>query len=172
MQYRISDTSEGCESAGDENYSRKSRGKYRYSDHTAGIEVALGAVALGATVIEKHFTLDKNMACPDHSASLNPDELKMMVKGIRNMEKLWVPIRSFQLRVKSENIAHVRKSIVAAKNIKIGEVLTSENLTTKRPAIGLSPMNWETVVGGVASRDYLVMNLLRVFNLNINTSLG
>lgn len=126
-----------------------------YSDHTKGIEVPIAAVALGATVIEKHFTLDRNMEGPDHKASLEPDELKAMVSSIRNIEKA-VGGDGTKHVSKSErkNIAIARKSIVAACNIKADEVFTEQNLTVKRPGNGISPMRWEEVLGLKAKRDF------------------
>ena len=125
-----------------------------YSDHTEGIEVPVAAVAMGATVIEKHFTLDKNMEGPDHRASLEPDELKAMVQAIRNIEKaLGNGIKKPSLsELKNKPIA--RKSIVAARNIHKGEVFTEENLTTKRPGTGISPMRWDEIIGKRANKDY------------------
>ncbi|NRT73696.1 N-acetylneuraminate synthase [Clostridium beijerinckii] len=125
-----------------------------YSDHTLGIEVSIAAVAMGAKVIEKHFTLDRNMEGPDHKASLEPNELKAMVKSIRNIEKalgngVKVPSKS---EIKNLNMA--RKSIVANKNIKKGERFTEENLACKRPGNGLSPMKWTQVVGKSAIKDF------------------
>lgn len=125
-----------------------------YSDHTQGIEVALAAVAMGATIIEKHFTLDKKMYGPDHKASLEPKELKAMVEGVRKVE---CALGSEQKQVsasESENIYAARKSIVAARTIKKGERFTDYNLTTKRPGTGISPMKWEEVIGKIANRDY------------------
>lgn len=126
-----------------------------YSDHTKGIEVPIAAVALGATVIEKHFTLNRNMEGPDHKASLEPDELKMMVDAIRNIEKA---IGGDGVKHVSEserkNIAVARKSIIAARDIKKGELLTEENLTAKRPGTGISPMRWEEVIGTTAVKDF------------------
>lgn len=125
-----------------------------FSDHTIGIEVPIAAVALGATIIEKHFTLDRNLEGPDHKASLEPNEMLNMVKAIRNIElALGKGIKSPS---KSEipNINIVRKSIVAKKNIKKGEIFTEENITTKRPGTGLNPMIWEKVIGSSASKDY------------------
>ena len=126
-----------------------------YSDHTKGIEVPIAAVALGATVIEKHFTLDRNMEGPDHKASLEPDELKAMVSAIRNIEQA-VDGDGTKHVSESErkNIAIARKSIVAACNIKAGEVFTEKNLTVKRPGSGISPMLWEEVLGMKAKRDF------------------
>lgn len=128
--------------------------KVGYSDHTRGIEVPIAAVALGATVIEKHFTLDRNMPGPDHKASLEPDELKAMVSAIRNIEKALGSTEKKISDSERKNIAIARKSIVAATNIKKGEVLTEENLTVKRPGTGISPMRWEEVLGTTAVRDF------------------
>ena len=125
-----------------------------YSDHTVGIEVPIAAVALGAKVIEKHFTLDRNLPGPDHKASLEPSELKAMVSAIRNIEQA---LGSEEKKVSSsemKNKAVARKSIVAAKAIKAGEMFSEENLTVKRPGIGISPMKWESVIGQVAIRDF------------------
>lgn len=125
-----------------------------YSDHTVGIEVPIAAVALGAKVIEKHFTLDRNLPGPDHKASLEPSELKAMVSAIRNIEQA---LGSEEKKVSSsemKNKAVARKSIVAAKAIKAGEMFSEENLTVKRPGIGISPLKWESVIGQVAIRDF------------------
>lgn len=125
-----------------------------YSDHTQGIEVPIAAVAMGATVIEKHFTLDKNMEGPDHKASLNPAELRQMVAAIRNIEQA---IGNGLKEPSSSEMANkgvARKSIVASRSIKQGEVFSEENLTTKRPGTGISPMKWYEVIGKVASRDF------------------
>jgi len=125
-----------------------------YSDHTLGIEIPVAAVALGATVIEKHFTLDKTMEGPDQTASLNPDELAAMVKAIRNVElSMGNGIKKTSPSEK-ENMSIARRSIVAAKNIKKGEVFTEDNLTTKRPGTGISPMMWDDVIGLPAGRDF------------------
>lgn len=134
-----------------------------YSDHTKGIEVPIAAVALGATVIEKHFTLDRNMEGPDHNASLEPDELKMMVDAIRNIEKA-VGGDGTKHVSKSErkNIAIARKSIIAAKDIKKGEQLTEENLTVKRPGTGISPMRWDEVIGTKAIRDFAEDEIIEI----------
>lgn len=125
-----------------------------YSDHTLGIEVPIAAVALGATVIEKHFTLDRNMEGPDHKASLEPNELKAMVSAIRNIEKALGSLEKKVSDSERKNIAIARKSIVAAKNIKKGEILTETNITVKRPGTGISPMRWEEVLGKTAVRDF------------------
>ena len=126
-----------------------------YSDHTLGIEVPIAAVALGATVIEKHFTLDKTLPGPDHKASLEPDELKAMVSAIRNIEKA---IGGSGLKEVSKSEAKnkpiARKSIVAATDIKKGDIFTPENLTVKRPGTGISPMQWDEVIGKEAKRDF------------------
>lgn len=126
-----------------------------YSDHTKGIEVPIAAVALGATVIEKHFTLDRNMEGPDHKASLEPDELKAMVSAIRNIEKAVGGDGTKHVsESEKKNIAIARKSIVAACDIKAGEVFTEQNLTVKRPGNGVSPMRWEEVLGQKAKKDF------------------
>lgn len=128
--------------------------KIGYSDHTKGIEVPIAAVALGATVIEKHFTLDKNMEGPDHKASLEPDELKAMVSAIRNIEQALGTGHKTISESERKNIEIARKSIVAACPIKKGQLLTEENLTVKRPGTGVSPMRWNEVVGTIATKDY------------------
>lgn len=125
-----------------------------YSDHTKGIEVPIAAVAMGATVIEKHFTLDKNMEGPDHKASLNPLELEAMVSAIRNIENAIGTGSKEPSPSEIANKSVARKSIVASKNIKKGELLSSNNLTTKRPGNGISPMRWYDVIGTVANRDF------------------
>ena len=125
-----------------------------YSDHTEGIEVPVAAVALGATIIEKHFTLDRNMEGPDHKASLEPNELKAMVESIRRIEKALGNGNKTPSKSEKKNITIARKSIVAKKNIRIGEILTEENLTVKRPGNGISPMEWNKVVGTKAVRDF------------------
>lgn len=125
-----------------------------YSDHTKGIEVPIAAVALGASVIEKHFTLDRNMEGPDHKASLEPDELKTMVSSIRNIEKALGNGKKAVSESERKNIAIARKSIVAACPIKKGEHLTEQNLTVKRPGAGISPMKWEEVIGTKAIKDF------------------
>ncbi len=126
-----------------------------YSDHTLGIEVPIAAVALGAKVIEKHFTLDKNMEGPDHKASLDPLELKQMVKSIRNIEKALSGngIKEPTLSEK-KNIILSRKSIVASKVINIGDRFSDDNLTVKRPGDGISPMLWNTIIGTYANKTY------------------
>jgi N,N'-diacetyllegionaminate synthase len=136
-----------------------------YSDHTNGIEVPVAAVALGATIIEKHFTLNKNMEGPDHKASLEPLELKAMVKAIRNVE-MALSGNGIKEPSKSEikNIEIARKSIVASKNIATGDVFCEENLTVKRPGNGLNPMLWESVIGQRSNRDYLADELIEFGN--------
>ncbi len=133
-----------------------------YSDHTKGIEVPIAAVALGATVIEKHFTLDRNMEGPDHKASLEPDELKNMVSAIRNIEKALGNGEKTVSASESENKTIARKSIVAARNIEKGELLTEENLTVKRPGNGISPMRWEEVLGTKAIKAFLEDELIEL----------
>lgn len=125
-----------------------------YSDHTNGIEVPIAAVALGAKVIEKHFTLDRSMEGPDHKASLEPDELKAMVESIRNIESALGDGVKRLVESEKKNMTIARKSIVAKKNILSGEVFTEENITVKRPGDGLSPMKWFEVIGGIATRDF------------------
>ncbi len=125
-----------------------------YSDHTKGIEVPVAAVALGATIIEKHFTLDRNMEGPDHKASLEPDELASMVMSIRHIENALGSGDKTPSPSEKKNIAVARKSIVAKKAIKIGEVLTEEIITVKRPGTGISPMKWFDVIGTKAVRDF------------------
>ena len=125
-----------------------------YSDHTKGIEVPIAAVALGAEIIEKHFTLDRNMEGPDHKASLEPDELKAMVAAIRNIERALGNGHKSVSESERKNIAVARKSIVAVRNIKEGEVFSETNLTVKRPGNGISPMRWEEVIGKIAKKDF------------------
>ena len=127
-----------------------------YSDHTLGIEVPVAAVALGASIIEKHFTLDKNMSGPDHGASLDPDELKEMIAAIRNIEVAMGDGIKKPSSSELKNINIVRRSIVAARGIKKGEIFTKENITVKRPGTGISPMMWDKILGQTAKRDFLV----------------
>lgn len=133
-----------------------------YSDHTQGIEVAIAAVALGATIIEKHFTLDKNMEGPDHKASLNPIELKNMVSSIRNIELALGNSEKSPTISEQKNINIARKSIIAKYDIKKGTMLTSDNLTTKRPGTGISPMMWNEVIGTVAVKDFMKDELIKL----------
>ncbi len=132
-----------------------------YSDHTKGIEVPIAAVALGATCIEKHFTLDRTLPGPDHVASIEPDELAQMVRSIRHIQ---AAISGSGKKIPSEsekkNIEIARRSIVASCPIKKGELLTVDNITTKRPATGLSPMLWDEVIGTVSKRDYIEDDLI------------
>ena len=125
-----------------------------YSDHTLGIEVPIAAVAMGATIIEKHFTLDRNMEGPDHKASLEPNELATMIKSIRNIEDAFGESEKVPTKNEIKNQQVARKSIIAKKNIKKGEIFTEENLTTKRPGTGISPMKWNEVIGQEAKRDF------------------
>ncbi|WP_066055892.1 N-acetylneuraminate synthase [Robertmurraya korlensis] len=125
-----------------------------YSDHTTGIEVPIAAVALGATVIEKHFTLDRNMEGPDHKASLEPKELKEMVRAIRNIELAIGSDQKSPAESEIKNISIARKSIIALKNIKKGDIFTEENITVKRPGNGINPMRWFEVIGQKAVRDF------------------
>jgi N,N'-diacetyllegionaminate synthase len=128
--------------------------KVGYSDHTPGIEVPIAAVALGASVIEKHFTLDRNMQGPDHKSSLEPNELKAMVRAIRNVEKALGDGIKKPSPSEIKNKIIVRRSIVAKRNIKRGEIFNEENITVKRPATGISPMRWYEILGKTATRDY------------------
>ena len=133
---------------------------YGYSDHTLGIEVDIAAVAMGATVIEKHFTLDKAMDGPDHKASLEPKELKSMVSAIRNVEKVMGSFEKKPSPSESVNIDIVRKSIVANQKISKGDILTDKNITIKRPGNGISPMQWDEVIGAVAVKNYKLDDLI------------
>ena len=128
--------------------------KFGYSDHTLGIEVDIAAVAMGASCIEKHFTLDCNMEGPDHKASLEPEELKSMVSAIRNIELALGSDQKKPSKSEFKNINVVRKSIVAKKKIKKGDVLCQNNLTVKRPGTGISPMKWDEIIGTKAKKNY------------------
>ncbi|MEA4821528.1 MAG: N-acetylneuraminate synthase [Erysipelotrichales bacterium] len=128
---------------------------FGYSDHTVGIEVPIAAVALGASVIEKHFTIDKNMEGPDHKASLEPNELKEMVTSIRNIELALGSSFKFPTPSESKNKDIARKSIVAKTNIRRGDILTTDNVTTKRPGTGISPMCWYDIIGTKAIKDFI-----------------
>jgi N,N'-diacetyllegionaminate synthase len=125
-----------------------------YSDHTSGIEVAIAAVALGATVIEKHFTLDRSLPGPDHKASLEPDELKSMVVAIRKIEKAIGNGIKRPSPSEEKNKPVTRKSLVAAQTIKTGELFSADNITAKRPGVGISPMLWDEILGQTAQKDY------------------
>jgi len=131
-----------------------------YSDHTLGIEVDIAAVAMGASVIEKHFTLDKTMDGPDHKASLEPEELKAMVDAIRNIEKALGSSEKKPSLSETVNIDIVRKSIVANQKISKGDILTDKNITIKRPGNGISPMQWDEVIGAVAVKNYKLDDLI------------
>ena len=133
---------------------KASHKKTGYSDHTPGIEISVAAAAMGAVVIEKHFTLDKNMPGPDHKASLEPEELKALVCAVRNVEKALGKGNKELTPSEKENVAVARKSIVARKNIKAGEIFTLDNITTKRPGTGISPMKWYDVIGKTATRNF------------------
>ena len=133
-----------------------------YSDHSLGIEIPISAVALGASVMEKHFTLEKNMVGPDHKASLEPEELKAMVKAIRNIEKALGNGIKTPSESEFKNKSITRKSIVANQDIKKGEIFTEQNLGIKRPGIGISPMGWDEVVGRKANRDYKEEEMIEI----------
>jgi len=126
-----------------------------YSDHTIGSEVSVGAVALGATIIEKHFTMDKEMMGPDHSSSLEPKELEHLVTSVRNISTSLGSAEKKPTKSEMKNAFYVRKSIVASKRIKKGENFSENNLSCMRPAGGISPMRWDDVVGKKASREFL-----------------
>ena len=136
--------------------------KVGYSDHTQGIEVPIAAVALGAEVIEKHFTLDRTLPGPDHKASLEPNELKAMVDAIRNIAQALGDGRIHVSESERKNMAIARKSIVAARDINHGEMLTEDNLCVKRPGNGISPMRWEDVIGTCAKRDFKADELIEL----------
>lgn len=127
---------------------------FGYSDHTLGIEVDIAAVAMGACCIEKHFTLDCTMEGPDHKASLEPDELKAMVKAIRNIELAFGSGVKKPSKSEIPNMQIARKSIVAKLDIKKGDKLSEENITIKRPGNGINPMRWDEIVGTIATKDY------------------
>ncbi len=137
-------------------------GKIGYSDHTDGIEVPVAAVAMGAEIIEKHFTLDQNMEGPDHRASLNPEQLAAMVTSIRNIESA---LGSEEKKPSSSELPNrdvARKSIVAATSIKTGDFFTEENLTVKRPGTGISPMDWDSILGQKAPRNFTPDELIEI----------
>lgn len=136
--------------------------RFGYSDHTLGIEVPIAAVALGASVIEKHFTLSRDLEGPDHRASLEPIELANMVTSIRNIEVALGDGVKRPTKAEVENAKVARKSIFARREIKQGEVFTNENLVTKRPGVGLSPMMWDSILGTVASRDFDEDDLIEI----------
>jgi N,N'-diacetyllegionaminate synthase len=132
-----------------------------YSDHTLGIEIPIAAAAMGATVIEKHFTLDRTLPGPDHAASLEPHELKKMVSAIQNIEKAMGDGIKKSSPSEIKNMSIARKSIVAKKPIKKGELFSEENLTIKRPGTGISPMEWENIISKVSNRAYEMDDLIR-----------
>lgn len=136
--------------------------KIGYSDHTLGIEVPIASAALGATIIEKHFTLDRNMDGPDHKASLEPHELKEMVRAIRNIELALGDEDKKVTPSELKNIAIARKSIVAAANIKKGDIFTNENVTVKRPGTGISPMKWNEIIGQKAIKNFSEDDLIEL----------
>jgi N,N'-diacetyllegionaminate synthase len=133
---------------------------YGYSDHTLGIEVPIAAVAMGASIIEKHFTLDQTAEGPDHKASLNPKQLKDMVKSIRNIELSLGDFEKKASESERKNMSIARKSIVAKTAIKKGDLFTNINLCTKRPGNGISPMKWDDIIGTKALKDYVADDLI------------
>ena len=133
-----------------------------YSDHTRGMEIPIAAVSMGADVIEKHFTLDRDMKGPDHKASLEPNELRQMITMIRNVESAFGDGIKIPKEVEIPNIMVARKSIVSKRTISRGERLTEENITTKRPGTGINPMRWEEVIGTCAVRDFEEDELIEV----------
>ena len=133
-----------------------------YSDHTKGIEIPIAAVAMGAEVIEKHFTLDRTLPGPDHVASLEPNELDAMVSAIRNIEKAIGSGEKTVSRSERKNIVIARRSIIAARDIKKGELFDESNLTVKRPGDGISPMLWDDVIGKVAKRDFIEDEMIEI----------
>lgn len=133
-----------------------------YSDHTEGIEVSIAAVALGATIIEKHFTLDKNLPGPDHKASVEPEELKSLVDSVRNINMALGDGRKRVTVSELENIKVARKSLVAATSIKKGDRFSKENITVKRPGVGISPMRYDEIIGKLASRDFCKDDLIEI----------
>lgn len=131
-----------------------------YSDHTRGIEVAVAAVALGASIIEKHLTLDKKMQGPDHHASIEPDEFCALVRAVRNIERAMGSSIKRASPSELKNRFVIRKSIVASSSIKKGELLSEDNITTKRPGTGLDPMAWDRVIGSAARKDFRKEDLI------------
>jgi len=136
--------------------------KVGYSDHTQGIEVSIAAVAMGACVIEKHFTLDRTMEGPDHKASLEPEELKAMVRAIRHIEQALGDGVKRPSKSEQKNISIARKSILASRSIKMGETFSDNNLIVKRPGNGISPMRWDEIVGQKATRNFSVDELIEL----------
>ena len=133
-----------------------------YSDHTLGIEVPIAAVALGARIIEKHFTLDRSMPGPDHAASLEPNELKTMIEKIRNIQISLGDGVKKPSKSEIKNIPIARKSIVAKTLIKKGEIFSEKNITTKRPGLGISPMEWNELLGTQSKYDFEIDDLIKV----------
>ena len=133
-----------------------------YSDHTLGLEVPIAAVSMGATVIEKHFTMDRNMEGPDHAASLEPHELKEMISAIRNIEKAMGDGVKKPSKSEAKNINVARRSIVASKNIKAGEKFTEDNLAVKRPGTGISPLQWDELLGLKSNKDFNADELISI----------
>ena len=131
-----------------------------YSDHTLGIEIPIAAVALGATIIEKHFTTDRSLPGPDHKASLEPTELKAMIDGIRNIEKALGDGVKRLMPSEITNLPIARKSIVASRPINTGAIFTEHDLTAKRPGTGISPMEWNKLIGSTAKKEYLADELI------------
>lgn len=136
--------------------------KVGFSDHTAGIHIPVAAAAMGATIVEKHFTLDRNMIGPDHKASLEPEELKNMIRHIRDIEIALGDGEKIPTNSERKNINIVRKSIVAKKSIKVGENFNETNITVKRPGDGINPMNWFEVIGKTAPRDFQEDELIEI----------
>lgn len=136
--------------------------KVGYSDHTRGIEVPIAAVALGASVIEKHFTLDRSMEGPDHNASIEPNELKLLVQSIRHIEQALGDGVKRPTKSEIKNMDVARKSIVASRDIKIGEILALDSISVKRPGTGISPMKWDDVLGTVAKRNFSADELIEL----------
>ncbi len=132
------------------------------SDHTKGIEISIAAVALGAEVIEKHFTLDKTMEGPDHKASIEPQELKALVQAIRHVEEAFGSSTKTPTKMELCNRNAARKSIVASCDIKRGTILTEENITVKRPGSGISPMQWDEILGTKAIKDFRKDEMIEV----------
>ena len=133
---------------------KKYGNKIGYSDHTMGVEISIAAVALGSVIVEKHLTLDKRMKGPDHKSSIEPKEFELMVKSIRNLEKAMGDGKKLPTKNELKNLKIVRKSIVAKDNIKKGEVFSEKNITTKRPALGINPMNWKKILGKKAKKNF------------------
>jgi N,N'-diacetyllegionaminate synthase len=141
--------------------SRKFEIKVGYSDHTLGTEVSIIAAALGASIIEKHFTMNRNFDGPDHKASLEPDELESMIKAIRNIEKIVGTGIKKIMPSEKNNLHIIRKSIVAKIPIAAGEVFTDKNLTTKRPGSGVSPMYWDSILGNSSRNNYDIDEMIK-----------